>query len=212
MTDKLIQKYREKAFSLDFKVIKLTQLGVEDGKIFEGPGYLEQNQDGTLNYKLFNNSGIGISELFGRFKGLEAGELIPVNYYYSLEGTDIQGRKWTSERINIDFHNSGDFTVVQEKIKKINTSFTLPSPKEKKHNGEFHQVWIPKKVNLPSNLSTSIKYFIGEDEIKSSFSHSAAEYENEFSRILLSHDDDWLIIQVKVKDDDFHPFIFERVF
>jgi len=211
MIDKLIQKYRERVFSLDFKEIKLTQLGLEEGKIFTGPGYLEQNQDGTLNYKLFNNSGIGISELFGRFKGLKAGELIPINYYYSLEGIDIYGRKWTSERINIDFHNSGDFTVIQEKIKKISTSLTLPSSNGKEHYGEFHQVWIPKKIKLPSNLSTSIKHFIGEDEMKSSFSHSAAEYENDFTSILLFHDDDWLIIQIKVKENDFHPFIFERV-
>lgn len=211
MIDKLIQKYRERVFSLDFKEIKLTQLGVENRKTFVGPGYLEQNQDGTLNYKLFNNSGIGISELLGRFNGLKAGELIPIDYYYSFEGTDIYDRKWTSERINIDFHNSGNFTVVQEKIKKISTSLTLPSPKEKEYYGEFHQVWIPKKVKLPSNLSTSIKHFIGEDEMKSSFSHSAAEYENEFTSVLLFHDDDWLIIQIKVKEYDFHPFIFERV-
>lgn len=50
MTGKLIQKYREKAFSLDFKKIKLTQLREKDRKTFEGPGYIEQYQDGTLKY------------------------------------------------------------------------------------------------------------------------------------------------------------------
>jgi len=211
MTEKLIQKYRERVLSLDFKEIKLTQLGLEEGKTFLGPGYLEQDQDGSLKYKLFNSSGISISELFGRFKGIKAGELIPENHYYSFEGTDIQGRKWTSEKIDIDFHNSGDFTVVQEIIKKISTSLTLPSLKEKERTGEFHQVWIPKKITLPSNLSTSTKHFVGEDEMKSSFSHTAAEFENESLKTLLFHDDDWLIIQIKVDEDDFHPFIFERV-
>lgn len=211
MTNDLIHKYRERAFSLDFKKIKLNQLSEENGKTFEGPGYIEQYQDGTLIYKLFNSSGIGISELFGRFKGIKAGELIPENHYYSFEGTDIQGRNWTSEKIDIDFHNSGDYTVVQEKIKKISTTLTLPSLKEKERTGEFHQVWIPKKITLPSNLSTSIKHFVGEDEMKSSFSHTAAKFENDSLKILLFHDDDWLIIQIKVDEDDFHPFIFERV-
>jgi hypothetical protein len=211
MTNKLIKKYRKKALSLDFREIKLTQLGDENSKKFEGPGYIWQNQDGSLNYKLFHNSGIDIKEFFSRFNDIKAGELIPVDHYYSFEGTDIYGRKWTSERIDIDYHNSGDFTVVQEKIKKINTSTTLTFPKGKERNGEFHQVWIPKKIKLPSNLSTSIKHFVGDDELKSSFSHSAAEYENKFLKILLFHDKDWLRIQIKVDKDGYHPFLFERV-
>jgi hypothetical protein len=211
MTNKLIKKYREKALSLDFKEIKLTQLGDGNTKKFEGPGYIEQNQDGTLTYKLFHNSGIGLKEFFGRFNRIKAGELIPEDHYYSFEGTDIYDREWTSERIDLDYHTSKGFTVFQEKLLKIKTATSLPSFEGKERSGEFHQVWIPKKIKLPSNLSSSIQHFVGEDEMKSSFSHSAAEYENDFLKILLFHDDDWLIIQIKIDKDDFHPFIFERV-
>lgn len=211
MTNKLINKYREKALSLDFKEIKLTQLGDGNSKKFEGPGHIEQNQDGTLTYKLFHNSGIGLKEFFGRFSKIKAGELIPEDHYYSFEGTDIYDREWTSERIDLDYHTSKGFTVFQEKLKKIKTTTTLPSFEGKEYSGEFHQVWIPKKIKLPSNLSSSIQHFVGEDEMKSSFSHSAAEYENDFLKILLFHDKDWLIIQIKIDEDDFHPFIFERV-
>jgi len=211
MTKKLIEKYREKALSLDFKVIKLTQLGDGNHKNYEGPGYIEQNQDGTLTYKLFHNSGIGLKEFFGRYSNIKAGELIPEDHYFSFEGIDIYDRYWTSERIDIDYHTSEGFTVVQEKLQRIKTVTTLPAFEGKERSGEFHQAWIPKKIKLPSNLSTSTQQFIGEDEMKSSFSHSAAKYENDLLKILLFHDDDWLIIQIKVEKNDFHPFIYERV-
>ncbi len=93
MTDKLIKKYREKALSLDFKEIKLTQLGEGKNQTFVGPGHIEQNKDGTLAYKLFHNAGIGEKDYFGRFKNLTVGELIPEDYYYSFEGTDIYWKK-----------------------------------------------------------------------------------------------------------------------
>src|SRR5690625_892194 len=210
MTDNLIKKYREKALSIDFKEIKLTQLGDESRKKFEGPGYVEQNQDGTLTYKLFHNAEIGLKEFFGRISRIKVGELIPDDHYYSFEGIDIYDREWTSERIKLDYHTSKGFTVFQEKLQIIKTTATLPSFKRKEYSGEFHQVWIPKKIKLPSNLSSSIQYFVGEDEMRSSFSHSAAEYENDILKILLYHDDDWLIVQIKVDEDDYHPFIFER--
>jgi len=211
MTDKLIKQYREKALSLDFKKIKLTQLGDGNRKKFEGPGYVEQNQDGTLNYKLFHNAEIGLNEFFGRISRIKVGELIPDDHYYSFEGTDIYDREWTSERIKLDYHTSKGFTVFQEKLQKIKTTTTLPSFEGKEYSGEFHQVRIPKKIKLPSNLSSSIQHFVGEDEMKSSFSHSAAEYENDFLKILLYHDDDCLNIQIKVDEDDYHQFILERV-
>lgn len=47
--------------------------------------------------------------------------------------------------------------------------------------------------------------------MKSSISHSAAEYNNPFLKILLFHDEDWLVIQIKVGEDNFHPFVLERV-
>lgn len=211
MTNKLIKKYRERILNLDFKVIKLCQLGDGNSKKFEGPGNIEQNQDGTLTYKLFHNSGIDLRDFFGRFSRIKAGKIIPENHFYSFEGTDIYDRKWTSERIDLNYHTSKEFTVFQDSLKKLKTTTTLPSFKGKKYSGAFHQVWIPKKIKLPSNLSSSIQHFVGEDEMKSSFSHSAAKYESNFLKILLFHDDDWLIIQIKTDEDDFHPFIFERV-
>ena len=153
MTNKLIKHYRDKALSLDFKEIKLTQLGDGNSKTFEGPGYIEQNQDGALNYKLFHNSGIGIKDFFDRFKGIKAGELIPEDHYYSFEGTDIYNREWTSERVDIDYHSAEGFTVVQEKIKKIKTSTTLPSLEEKEHHPRLSELQpeIPFHRHHPKN-------------------------------------------------------------
>ncbi|MFO8163161.1 MAG: hypothetical protein R6T98_01345 [Desulfatiglandales bacterium] len=211
MTDKLIKQYREKALSLDFKKIKLAQLGDGKNQTFEGPGYIEQNRDGALTYKLFHNSGISLKEDVGRYIRIKRGELIPEDYYFSFEGTDIYDRKWISERIDIDYHTSEGFTVVHEKLRKIKTTTTLPSIEGKERSGEFHEVLIPKKIKLPSNLSTSIQHFVGEDEMKSSISHSAAKYDNPFLKLLLFHDDDWLVIQIKVVEDNFHPYLFQRV-
>jgi hypothetical protein len=211
MMHELINRYRKKALCLEFKEIKLTQLGDGSNRIFVGPGLIEQNGDGALTYKIFYNSGFSLDKFFDHFNNLTIGKLIPENQYYSFEGIDIYGRKWISEKIAIDFHTSEDFTVIHENIHNISTTTTLPLIEGSERSGQFHQVWIPKKIRLPSNLSTSIKHFVGDDEMKSSISRSAAEYKNSFLRILLFHDEDWLVIQIKVGEDNFYPFVLERV-
>ena len=93
------QSFRETAFRQNCSNIKLSKNGT---LIYEGPGELWQESDGTLAFKCFSRdeTGRSVREMFDDF-ALPVGKLIPNETYYSLHLETMHGEVWSAERISV---------------------------------------------------------------------------------------------------------------
>jgi hypothetical protein len=103
--DKTIDAFRRGAIDLDCKRMVLSQQK-ENGEHFEGPGYIRQNADGALLFKLY----VGKSENanpFGHFEArfnAVAGKLHTDDTFYDLEAVGHDGTSWTTTRVLPDIN------------------------------------------------------------------------------------------------------------
>ncbi len=140
-------------FSLEFLRARLTQQRESDPVIYGGPGSVEQDDDGSLTlkiYHLFDSSSTVVSEINAMGIRSPSGKLIDRSDYFSLEGTDPHGAKWTAHNLwlsrNISFPTGG--AVISSKLQNIQTVREIQSPtQERKHITKF---FIPGKHKIPT--------------------------------------------------------------
>jgi hypothetical protein len=88
-------------YSIDFIEITLTQIGSPYPIVYSGPGTVMQMSDGRLHLKLYHAFVDGIKELYPNTGKVRPGKIIGDSYYFSLKATDIKGREWTSDKIDV---------------------------------------------------------------------------------------------------------------
>jgi hypothetical protein len=94
----MIEKFRDGTWGVDCLAMKLGQTSAAGPTRFVGPGYLRQNPDGTVGYKLYPPPpAVGSASLVPTAL-LQAGQLLGAHHYHQLEALDSTGVTWLVER------------------------------------------------------------------------------------------------------------------
>lgn len=95
-----IESFRQGSFEVDCPTMELKQRK-NNGEVYQGSGYIKQDADGRLTYKLY----VGTSLNSGPFQQLEIyskirpGKLFEDENYYDLTAATIEGTTWTAMRV-----------------------------------------------------------------------------------------------------------------
>ena len=98
--DETIDAFRRGVLDLDCKRIVLRQ-NRDGGERFEGPGYVRQAEDGSLEFKLYAVKLENVKPM-GHLEALSkavAGQLHADDYFYALTAVGHDGTSWTAARI-----------------------------------------------------------------------------------------------------------------
>jgi hypothetical protein len=98
----LIDALKKNALHLDCSDMELTQEGTATPEVIKGPGYIRQEADGKLAFKLFSSQAPSSNNFTDPFRDLVLGQLVPATKYYSLRASDQYNREWTTQRIHAD--------------------------------------------------------------------------------------------------------------
>lgn len=95
LKNSVIDALKAGILDLDCSEICLTQDASENPRIFRGPGYIRQDDDGKIVFKLYppGDNHRGIAALG------TPGLLIPPERYYTFTASDTKGNDWTGNRV-----------------------------------------------------------------------------------------------------------------
>lgn len=172
--DNIIKDTIVYSFSLICPKIVLTQKNTENPTVYKGSGEITQNSKGVLSLKLchlfdkdqdFNDCEI--------VNYLEAGKVVPDNFYYDMECMATNGCVWTSEKIYIEetkYHQS-NCAIIEANIKSLRRT-----ENKKNQNNNSLQFLVKNYESLPCNEKEELgnggfrrsifKFSIGETSIE----------------------------------------------
>lgn len=115
----------------------LIQCNAECSMIFTGTGFIKQNSEGILNFRLLydGRQEQSIQARLAFRDSLSAGSIIPEEHFFDLEATDIHGNKWYSEKIylSVDINVSHNTGVISSYL----DSLRLEKPAKEKEDASF---------------------------------------------------------------------------
>jgi hypothetical protein len=157
-----IEALRQGSFEIDCPTMALKQRK-ENGEVCQGSGYIKQDADGRLTYKLYAASSINS----GPFRQLEIyskvrpGKLFEDEDYYDLTATTIDGTTWTATRFFPAFSSDVEANTKLSYGHLETIRAELPN-----HNrGNYQRLHFFEEHELPLNLMSEMdrngnKYFI----------------------------------------------------
>ncbi len=188
----------DKKFVLDCPQMLLSpQLSTSSKKSYSGAGFVSQNPEGGLVFKIYCNDHV-ISHLFEDieyFNALKSGEILGEEHYYSLLATDINGRQWESQRIDPDTHFGPIGSVIKGKIKELFYTYQLKNPA----GGYFAEIYFPGDIDIPCNKTSEVEKIVDGKKRASSGKWNIAKFDACGFDFELEKDKDWLIFCVKSK-------------
>lgn len=116
ISEDFLKQYAAGNLVLDCPRIVITQNKTTGPKTFEGPGMITLKADGRFAVRLYVNSPPGASHVIKAMFSMDAnvspGELIPDEYFYTMEATDLRGITWRNPSITPVFHgNNGEVII-----------------------------------------------------------------------------------------------------
>jgi len=158
--DETIDAFRRGALDLDCKKIVLSQ-HKEGGERFEGQGYIRQELDGTLIFKLYVTKSENAKPLGHVEAQLNAvaGKLHADDMFYDLEAVGRDGTHWTAVRIlpAINWDMSDRSVLANGQMQSIIASLDLP---QRHHYLRLHDTVI--EVTSDAAFSTAFHLRIEE--------------------------------------------------
>jgi hypothetical protein len=161
-------------------------------KGYRGPGFITQNEDGNLTFKICSIEGSPIDDL-ERFFSVKPGEILDEEHYYSLLATDINGRQWEARWIdpNPNYGPAGCF--VHGIIKELHHEENLPESGE----GYFSEIYFPGEIRIPCNTTSEVEKVI-DGEKRSWFGNmNIAKFGACGFEFELEQEKGWLAVRVK---------------
>ncbi len=98
--EKVIDQFRTGDLEIDCRSMTLTQR-VTGGEVYKGKGYIRQDEDGALQFKLYvvSTEDVKPFESFNRRLSVPLGKLHPEDVMYDLVAIAHDGTRWTSEKL-----------------------------------------------------------------------------------------------------------------
>jgi hypothetical protein len=174
--DETIDAFRRGVLDLDCKRIVLSQ-NREGGERFEGPGYVRQAEDGTLEFKLYavkleNVRPLGHLEALS--KGV-AGQLRADDSFYALTAVGRDGTSLTADRIlpNPHWDMSDHSVLVTGKMQSMVACLELPQPHHYLRLHFFEEYDVPLRLMSKVEIHGS-EYMVRD---RAEFNAQGAEFE-----------------------------------
>jgi len=135
--DEAIDAFRRVALDIDCKHMVLTQ-HKHGGERFEGQGYIRQEGDGSLIFKIYvaKYNAKPLGHLDAMFNSA-AGKLHSDEMFYDLEASAHDGTRWTASRIlPVPHWDMTDLTVLMHgKMQSVTADLDMP---QKRHHLVLH--------------------------------------------------------------------------
>ena len=94
-----VELFRDGDLELDCSEMELVQDVAENPTLYRGPGYIRQDPEGQIRFKIYpTESRIPPPAGGDGVNGVE-GTIIPAHQRFTLSATDVKGRKWVAERV-----------------------------------------------------------------------------------------------------------------
>lgn len=99
--DELVATFRQRRLQIDCRAMTLVQNTGDRPVSYRGKGYIRQNEDDTLTFKLYATETQNTDQFadFKRTVGGNPGEIYGPNAYFTLTAGDAEGAMWTADRI-----------------------------------------------------------------------------------------------------------------
>lgn len=138
MDTKLRDQVAAGTLNVDFGHCVITQRGVDDPIIYQGPGTLSQAPDKSLRLTVHAAAVDTMEAMRREFADTaEVGELTPEREYYDLRATDHEDKTWTADRVALEERKFGlTGTVIRPKLRRI-------TRQEPDALGEVAEAFIP---------------------------------------------------------------------
>lgn len=150
--NELAEELRQRTWAVDCPEMKLGRPATAGPAEYAGPGYLRQEADGAVTYKLYPAPGPDSRPAFPRV-GV-AGRLLGDDFFYRLEATDKFGTVWHVERTlptpDTSFVGGRQFRLVTGAASELVTS--RPQPQ----SVSSLTMMIFTEARAPGNASTEI--------------------------------------------------------
>ena len=126
--DETIDAFRRGVLDIDCKRMVLAQ-HKEGGERYEGPGYIHQDRDGSLLFKIYatEKNAKPFRHLDSMLR-VRAGMLQPNESLYELDVVGYDGTHWTASRINPSLHRDATDAslLVNGQVQSITANLNIP--------------------------------------------------------------------------------------
>ena len=190
----LIEKLRLRTWSVDCGEMKLGQPSAPGPTEYVGPGYLRQEVDGTITYKLYPPPPTTFdSQSIFPTMGV-AGRLVGPERFYQLEAIDKAGTVWRVERTlpnpDTSFVGGRQFRLVTGVVHEI--SFTRPSRQEV---STLKMAFFTVE-KVPGNASTEITTVTPDGSTSRSSTLDTAQFSTAFGDFNIYNRPGMLVVEV----------------
>ena len=149
----LAEKLRLHTWSVDCPEMRLGRPSAPGPPEYVGPGYLRQEADGTITYKLYPPPpSFDPRSIFPATS--VAGRVLADDFFYRLEATDMGGTVWRVERTlptpDTSFVSSRHFRLV------TGTAHELVTSRSQSQSVSSLKMMFFMEVRVPGNASTEV--------------------------------------------------------
>jgi hypothetical protein len=189
MIDSLISSLKAGTLQIDCVEMILAQNTALNPITYKGSGYVRQNENGKLTFKLYAIEVTNTSALadLSSFSTAESGRIFGDADYYKLTARSPEGVQWTAEKIlpKVDWGHLADRPIITSELDLISTTRRLPQSKGK-HFVRLH--FFTDTTDLPCNHYSKTEVDGRSELIRDRASFSAAhcdfkvkKYDDEFT-------------------------------
>jgi hypothetical protein len=191
----MIEKLRLRTWSVDCVEMKLGRPGAAGPTEYTGPGYLRQEADGSIAYRLYPPPPATFDPRSIFPAGGIAGQIIGHEQYYHLEALDKTGIVWQVERTlptpDTCLLGSRHFKLVSGVAHEM--AFTRP----------FVNLGVPSltmvfftEEKVPGNASTELTIMSPGGKTQKSSKHDTAKFSTAFGDFLVYNRPGMLVVEV----------------
>jgi hypothetical protein len=198
-------------WEIDCVDITLTQNDTPDPRSYRGKGFLRQDAEGVVGFRLYPPSpGEPAGAWDGFSKGsADAGKIVPGNEYYTLSATDWYGRIWKCQRVQPEV--SITYCGAQPHWLIAGKAFDLKAEEKSGHSADAYLLRIVWGVDLelPFTTGTETVIKLGDKEVRSG-SLNAAIFDTAFGKFTIRTEPGRLVLEFEADTPPQHHF-FVRV-
>ena len=192
LSKKEFSALRKNKFELHCLNMSLVSLS-SNGKIYTGPGSIQQTIDGKLRFIIYSNEKVPIDEILqelGGEKRIPAGAILPEEKFFRLSAKDSKGRKWVCEKLLISYDTSIEGgTIFTGFLPEI----VYRKPKTNIQKELIYLEFFDKQISLPYNAVTEVNRNIAGKTSQSS-SLNVLKFTTDDMEFLAQKDENFLIL------------------
>jgi hypothetical protein len=197
MLEEMVGALQQGKWEIDCVEMALAQNDIEQPMSFSGPGYLRQDEDGMVTFKVYPTAVEKYNHWteFGRFG--TPGKLIEPSRYYNLKAKDRYGQDWkvvrTLAEVGGSFLEDGPTYVVDGRAAEIASTRATNYP------ADYQRLvmYFFSEAKVPCNVPTETMTVIGGQKHRESSSLNVASVATRFGTFRISKRTGLVVVEVE---------------